>query len=183
MTAQNSNNETYVTKKLSILDLFSGSGCVGVALLKNIPDCTVDFGEKDTELVLQIQKNITDNIENTNRDHVYETDVFSNIPSKKYNYIFANPPYISHDRKWQVARPVIEHEPHLALFADDNGLFYVKKLLSEAPEYLAPQGKLFIEFDAWQKDEIEKLIHESKFKGEFQKDQFDKWRVAVGELK
>jgi release factor glutamine methyltransferase len=166
-------------KFLKILDIFAGSGCIGIALLKNLPDTLVDFGEKDPFLIKQIEKNLEINEIESERFRVYETDVFANIPPKKYDYIFANPPYISHDRKWQVARPVLEHEPHLALFTDDDGLFFVKKLLNEAPEFLAETGKMFIEFDQWQKETIEELVKNSKFEGEFWKDQNEKWRVAV----
>jgi release factor glutamine methyltransferase len=169
-------------KKIKVLDMFAGSGCIGIALLKHLPEALVDFGEKDPKLVLQIEKNISLNVADPNRAHVFETDVFENIPQEKYDFIFANPPYISHDRKYQVARPVMEHEPHLALFADDEGLFFVKKLLNEAPDFLAPNGKLFIEFDQWQKDEIEKLVKESKFEGTFWKDQYEKWRVLACSL-
>jgi release factor glutamine methyltransferase len=73
----------------------------------------------------------------------------------------------------------MEHEPHLALFADDDGLFFIKKLLDEAKNFLTPDGKMFIEFDQWQKEKIEEFIKDSKFNGEFWKDQNDKWRVVV----
>jgi release factor glutamine methyltransferase len=186
-------------KRLKILDLFAGSGCIGIALLKNLPDVLVDFGEKDPLLIKQIEKNLEiNNIPIAGRGSltpsetfrsvtiracVYESDVFQNIPPNKYDFIFANPPYISHDRKWQVAKPVLEHEPHLALFTQDDGLFFVKKLLNEAPTFLAENGKLFMEFDQWQKETIEELVAESKFQGEFWKDQNEKWRVVMCELK
>jgi release factor glutamine methyltransferase len=169
--------------KIKILDLFAGSGCIGVALLKHFPEAFVDFGEKDPQLVLQIEKNIAQNDMDHERARVFETDVFQNIPKEKYDFIFANPPYISHDRKYQVARPVMEHEPHMALFTDEDGLFFVKKLLDEAPSFLVPGGKMFIEFDSWQKDELEKLLAASKFEGTIWKDQFEKWRVAACVLK
>ncbi len=169
-------------KKLRILDLFAGSGCIGISLLKNLPDSTVDFGEKDPELVLQIKKNIAINNIAAERARVFETDVFQNIPKEKYDYIFANPPYISHDKKDQVADSVIKNEPLTALFADDDGLFFIKKLLNESPDFLAPEGKLFIEFDAWQKEKIEELLTKTKFQGEFWKDQFNKWRVVACHL-
>ena len=188
-------------RNVSVLDLFAGSGCIGISILKHLADTFVDFGEKDPLLIKQIEKNLeinnlpiagrgspdpVRNVSNGVRDtrpavraNVCETDIFTNIPPKKYDYIFANPPYISHDRKWQVAKPVLEYEPHLAIFADDEGLFFVKKLLNEAPEFLTEDGKMFIEFDQWQKEKIEELVNESKFEGEFWKDQNDKWRVVV----
>ncbi|MCX6736449.1 MAG: peptide chain release factor N(5)-glutamine methyltransferase [Candidatus Parcubacteria bacterium] len=166
-------------EKLQVLDLFAGSGCIGVALLKNLPDIAVDFGEKDLNLIPQIEKNLAINNIAAERARVFTTDVFSYLPPKKYDYIFANPPYISKDKKEQVADSVMKYEPHLALFADDDGLFFIKKLLNESPNFLSPKGKLFIEFDAWQKEKIAELIKESKFQGEFRKDQFDTWRVIV----
>ncbi|MFA5831728.1 MAG: HemK family protein methyltransferase [Candidatus Paceibacterota bacterium] len=165
--------------KTNILDMFAGSGCIGIALLKHFPEALVDFGEKDPKLVLQIEKNLSLNKIEPERARVFETDVFKKIPPKRYDFIFANPPYISHDRKYQVARPVLDSEPHLALFTDDDGLFFVKKMLNEAPAFLAPKGKLFMEFDSWQKEKIEKLIAESKFEGVFWKDQYEKWRVVA----
>ncbi|MCK9352335.1 MAG: HemK family protein methyltransferase [Candidatus Paceibacterota bacterium] len=169
--------------KTEILDMFAGSGCIGIAILKHLKDVSVDFGEKDPLLIKQIEKNIDINNIDFMRAHVYETDVFANIPQKKYDYIFANPPYVSHDRKWQVARPVLEHEPHLAIFTDDDGLFFVKQMLNESPNFLTQDGMLFLEFDQWQKEKIEKLVEDSKFEGVFWRDQYEKWRVAVLTLK
>jgi len=163
-------------EKFSALDIFAGSGCIGIALLKKFPEAKVDFAEKDPNLVLQIEKNLASN---DVQGQVYISDVFENVPQKKYDYIFANPPYIHTDRKWQVAKSVLEHEPHLALFAEDKGLFFIKKILNEAGEYLAPNGKLFIEFDEWQKESIEMLLDKAGFKFEFWKDQFNKWRTVV----
>ena len=169
--------------EVNILDIFAGSGCIGIALLKNLPNSNVDFGEMDPNLIQQIEKNLIINEIDSARTHIYESDVFTNIPPKKYDYIFANPPYISHDRKYQVAKSVIEHEPHMALFTEEDGLFFIKKLLNEAPDFLNPKGKLFMEFDECQKDTIEELAKNSKFDAIFLKDQFDKWRVMEGILK
>jgi release factor glutamine methyltransferase len=170
-------------QQIGILDLFAGSGCIGIALLKNLPDVFVDFGEKDPLIVKQIEKNLEINTISPERFCVYETDVFQNIPAKKYDFIFANPPYVAHDRKDHVAKSVFEHEPHLAIFAEDEGLFFIKKLLAEAPNFLTKNGKIFIEFDQWQKEKIEELVNNSKFTGEFWKDQNEKWRVVMCELK
>lgn len=167
--------------KIKILDLFAGSGCIGIALLKHLPNATVDFGEKESGFVTQIEKNIALN-EVKERAQVFMSDVFTNIPAKKYDFIFANPPYISRTKIEAVQKSVLDHEPSGALFAEDDGLFYIKKLLTKAPQFLAPNGKLFTEFDSWQKDEIEKLAALSPFHAEFWKDQFDRWRVIVCSL-
>lgn len=168
--------------KYKILDLFAGSGCIGIALLKHLPEAAVDFGEKDSDFVLQIEKNIKQNSIDPKRTRVFTSDIFTNISPKKYDFIFANPPYISRTKIEAVQKSVLDHEPADALFAEDDGLFFIKKLLVEAPQFLAPKGKLFIEFDSWQKPQIEKLVALSPFQAEFWKDQFDRWRVAVCSL-
>lgn len=165
-----------------ILDIFAGSGCIGIALLKHLPNAHVDFGEKESAFVKQIEKNLALNDIDTSRAQVFTSDVFTNLSPKKYNFIFANPPYISREKIEAVQKSVLDHEPAGALFAENNGLFYIKKLLIESPQFLATNGKLLIEFDSWQKEEIEKLVALSPFQAEFWKDQFDRWRVVVCSL-
>ena len=161
---------------LKILDLFAGSGCIGIALLKHLPNARVDFGEKDEKLCAQIRKNLNQNGVAA-RARVIRTDVFSNIQDS-YNIIVANPPYISPNKKDTVQESVLAHEPHEALFADDDGLFFIKKLLKEAPAHLHPGGVMYIEFGEAQKEQIEKLTKSEAWETEFWKDQFGKWRVV-----
>lgn len=204
-------------QETNVLDIFAGSGCIGIAILKNVPGTRVDFAEKSAKHAKQIEKNLelnrfadfdrptgvvppseclekitsSDKSKHSGRGYpssrlragkprpattnIFISDIFSNIPLKKYDYIFANPPYISKEKIEQVQDTVLAHEPKSALFAKDDGLFFIKKLLAEAPKYLGPDGKLFIEFDAWQKPEIEKLAPEA----EFWKDQYGEWRVVI----
>ena len=166
-------------KPVKILDLFSGSGCIGIALLKHLHNSTVDLGEHDQKLLSQISKNIEKNNIEKHRSYVFETDCFNNVPHKKYDYIFANPPYISEHRLCDIQPSVKQYEPHKALFAPDNGLFFVKKLISESDQYLKPGGMLYIEFDTFQKETIEAYIPENKYDLSFWKDQFDNWRVVI----
>jgi HemK-like putative methylase len=168
--------------RYKILDLFAGSGCIGIALLKHLRNASVDFGEKRPSFVAQIEKNITINDIDTNRARVFTSDIFANIPARNYDFIFANPPYLSRAKIKAVQKSVLDYEPGGALFAADDGLFYIKKLLIKAPRFLAPNGKLFVEFDSRQKKEIETLTAGSHFRCEFWKDQFDRWRVAVFSL-
>ncbi|MBI2113194.1 MAG: methyltransferase, partial [Candidatus Wildermuthbacteria bacterium] len=73
------------------LDLFAGSGCIGIAVLGHIPFARVDFGEKEKKFADQIKINATLNRIDRKRYRVFQSDVFSKIPYK-YDYIFANPP-------------------------------------------------------------------------------------------
>jgi release factor glutamine methyltransferase len=161
-----------------ILDIFAGSGCIGVALLYHLPNASVVFGEKSEVLIWQINKNLKLNrVEK--RGCAIQSDCFNSILKIEYDYIFANPPYIPLSKKNEIQKSVLEHEPHEALFAEDDGLFYIKKLLNESNEFLKRNGLLFIEFNTDQKETIETLIPKDIYDYEFWKDQFDKWRVVV----
>ncbi|OHA82271.1 MAG: hypothetical protein A2675_00475 [Candidatus Yonathbacteria bacterium RIFCSPHIGHO2_01_FULL_51_10] len=140
----------------------------------------VDFGEHDVNLLAQIEKNITLNGIDAARTRVIKSDIFSNI-SDTYDYIFANPPYIPKAHGAALPDSVKKFEPYQALFADDDGIFFIKKLIAEAPKFLAPGGSLFIEFDSEQKDEIETLVakNPSWQRVEFMKDQYGAWRTAI----
>lgn len=162
-----------------VLDIFSGSGCIGVAILKHT-SAVVHFGELQKQNAEQIQKNLNLNGIENSRYQVFQSDVFESIPENLYDLILSNPPYISKERMDTVDDSVLEHEDKNALFADDNGLFYIKKLIRESKTYLAPSGKLVIEFDPWQKDLIQKFLQEEGVHSfEFMNDQYDKPRILI----
>jgi release factor glutamine methyltransferase len=162
--------------KKRALDIFSGSGCIGVALLKNVPELLCDIAEKDRELLKQIRINLKINKIKANRYKVIQSDVFKNIKGK-YDFILSNPPYIAKTRKNKIQRSVLKYEPHKALFGGEDGLFYIKKFLNGAREHLNDGGKIYMEFDYVQKKEIGKLIKRYGYSNhEFYKDQYGKWR-------
>lgn len=177
-------------QNLRILDIFAGSGCIGIAVLKSIPNSLCDFVEKDAKLLKQIEINLKINKIQKNRYKIIQSDVFKNVGGK-YDYIFANPPYIADYRKNPSARlrailrnriqkPVLVFEPHKALFGGKDGLLYIKRFLKQAKIHLNKNGKIYMEFDSVQKKEIEKLIKKIGYQNfEFHKDQYNKWRFLV----
>lgn len=166
-------------EKIEILDIFSGSGCIGISILKNSKNKNIflDFSEINETFIKQIKKNISLNLENNTNYNIFKSDIFKNIPKdKKYNYILANPPYIPKSKK--VDSSVIDFEDYNSLFAEDNGLYFVKILILEGLEKLKKNGKMIIEFDETSKDEIEVFLKKEKIeKYIFKKDQFDNWRT------
>lgn len=161
---------------IKILDIFSGSGCIGLSLLNNFSDIEVDFGEIKKENILQIKKNIKiNNLENKNFN-IFQSNIFKSIPEKKYNFILANPPYITKERigTSELQDSVLKNEDHLALFAEDDGLYFIKKLILESKNYLKNDGELWIEYDPWQTDLIKKFLKENNFNNfEIKKDQYN----------
>lgn len=169
---------------LQCLDIFSGSGCIGIAIASHIKSATIDFGDNNENCLEQIKKNVSKNEIKDSRINIYKSDCFENIPNKKYDYIFANPPYIAHEREKNIQKSVVNWEPTDALFAKDDGLYYVKKIIEQAPSFLAKNGTIIIEFDSWQKEIIGKeLASKEIYKYTFWKDQFGKWRTVVLEKK
>ncbi len=160
------------------LDLFAGSGCVGVAVIKNCPNVKVTFGEKDKKLIEQIKKNLK---LNKVSGKVIHSDIFSNI-KEKFDIILANPPYIP-NKKSVVQKSVKKYEPASALWGGKDGLFFIDKFLAKAQNYLKPEGKIFMEFGAGQKSNIERSLKKYSYKKwQFKKDQFERWRFVVVEL-
>ena len=160
----------------SALDIFSGSGCIGISLLKNIPSLLCDFADKDKKAVEQIKLNLKIN---KVRGRVIQSDIFLNIKSK-YDFIFANPPYIPTTRKNKIQKSVLKFEPKEALFGGRDGLYYINKFFKEAKNHLNPGGIIFMEFDYIQKKNIEKLVKKYNYNSfEFKKDQYGKWRLVM----
>ncbi|MBU3934836.1 peptide chain release factor N(5)-glutamine methyltransferase [Patescibacteria group bacterium] len=166
-------------RNIRCLDIFAGSGCIGLAVLKNIYCATVCFAEKQGSFIKQIKINLKINNVSQKRYKVVQSDIFKNIEGK-YDYIFANPPYISLAKRSIVSKSVLKFEPKNALFGGKDGLFYIRKFLGEAKNFLGKEGTIYMEFDSTQKKEIEAILKKLNYKNhKFFKDQFGKWRYLV----
>ncbi len=151
-------------KKIKCLDIFSGSGCIGIAVLKHCPGLLCDFADIENRCV---------------GAKIIKSDVFSNIKGK-YDFILANPPYVAIKRKNEVQKSVLKYEPKLALMAGDDGMLYIRKFLKQARSHLDKGGKIYMEFSPEQKKDTEKLIKKYKYSNcEFYKDQYNRWRLVV----
>lgn len=132
-------NKCYKDKRVDILDIGTGSGCIAITLnklLDNSRVTAVDISKNALDVARENNK-----INNTDVNFI-ESDVFSNIDDK-YDFIISNPPYISYDE--EIMDIVYNNEPHSALFAIDNGLYFYDKILSECKEYL--NDKFLIAFE------------------------------------
>ncbi|MGB9726755.1 MAG: peptide chain release factor N(5)-glutamine methyltransferase [Minisyncoccia bacterium] len=163
-------------QKLNILDIFSGSGCIGAALLKHLPKSKVVFAEKYTKFINQIKLNLKLNKINSKKYKIVKSDIFSNI-KEKFDFIFANPPYVSIKNVKKVQKSVLLYEPRKAIFAQKDGLYFIKKFLQQAKYHLKQNGVIFLEFDSSQKTFLEKLLKKAGYSNyQFFKDQFNHLR-------
>lgn len=165
---------------LAALDMFSGSGCVGMAVLKNIKNSAVDFCEVDPRAVKQIKKNLKINKLGQKRYRVYCSDMFKGLPpAALYDVILANPPYVDYSRIGEVQPSVLEHEPHLALFSGKNGMKAIEEFLAGAKNHLAKKGIIYLEFDAAQVFSVESILKKEKYSSwKIFCDQFGRERFA-----
>jgi len=182
-------------EKIKCLDLFAGSGCIGIAILKNTKNTTVYFADIKRKYLKQIKRNLELNKIPQSRYRIIRSNIFNhtevglpydyNIFNRtkvgfSYDYILANPPYISLKERKMVQESVLNYEPRKALFAGGDGLKYIKEFLTEAKNYLNPEGKIYMEFGFGQKSAIEKIIRECHYRDyTFFKDQYDLWRYII----
>jgi len=172
-------------KPLEILDIFAGTGCIGIAVLMACPELCrgVDFVDIDEEAIKQIGINLKINKISKKRYRIYQSNLFDKIRKNKYDIIFANPPYVALDKIYEVRKDVLEKDPRTALFGGKDGMIFIKKFLYESGRHLKPHGKIFMEFDPFQKKEIEKILQNQGFTFVFSKDQFGKYRWLRAKIK
>ncbi|MFA6608415.1 MAG: methyltransferase [Candidatus Paceibacterota bacterium] len=151
------NGKSFYT--LRVLDLFSGSGNIGLAILKNIPESTVDMIELDPKLNEQIEISILRNNIKKTRTRVLTGDGFEGAVGL-YDYIFAVPPYVPPQMKEEVMKELSAESP-LSFFDKEDGYYYHKQVLSHAKEFLKEGGTLYLEFDITQREQIEQLAIEN----------------------
>ena len=164
-------------KELTILDIFAGSGCIGIAVLKHIKNSYVDFADIDKKAISQIKLNLKMNKISPKRYEVFRSDLFEKLKSRTYDVIFANPPYIAKDRVEEVGKSVLEYEPKKALFSGKKGLNHIKRFLKETKRFLNKKGVIYLELDPLQKKEIKMILEKQGYKEyNFFKDQFKKYR-------
>ena len=161
---------------LKILDLCTGSGIIAITLKKELEQVSVDIIASDiSEKAIEVAK---ENAQNHNADiRFIQSDIFNNIDDK-FDIIVSNPPYI--DRKDEVTMQdnVLKYDPHLALFAEEEGMYFYRKIIEQANDYLDENGVIFFEIGYDQKDKIIKLADMNGYSGEVYKDINDRDRMA-----
>ena len=176
---QNENRGLAPISELRVLDLCAGSGAIGVAVAKAIPQAHVTFGEIDSTHLDTIKKNLKQNtiIYDSKKYAVTQSNLFEHIEGI-FDYILTNPPYIDKEAN-TVEQSVTSFEPHNALFGGHFGLELIEKIIMQAPTYLSKNGELWIEHEPFQVEEITKLAHTFGFSITVHNDQYAQARYSV----
>ena len=137
------------------LDLYTGSGCIAVSLMKS-----GQFASGEATDISREALNVA--ADNASRNGVTltfsEGDLWDAVGNKTYDVIVSNPPYIAESERPTLMPEVREHEPGLALFAECDGLAFYERVARKACEHLVPGGRLYVEIGATQGEQVSELF-------------------------
>jgi len=171
-----SNKNTSIT---TILDIGTGSGCIPIAIKKNWPSAEVYAIDVSEKALVTAMKNA----EIHKSEVVFELKniLETNDLGRQFDVIISNPPYVRNMEKAEIKPNVIEYEPHLALFVeDDNPLLFYRKIAQLALKNLSPNGKLYFEINQYLGKETVELLSELQFSAvELRKDIYGNDRMLV----
>ncbi|MBM7642018.1 peptide chain release factor N(5)-glutamine methyltransferase [Streptococcus loxodontisalivarius] len=162
---------------LTVLDIGTGSGAIALSLAKAQPSWQVLASDLSSDALNLAQQNAKAN----QLDLAFcQSDVFDSIDGQ-FDIIVSNPPYISYDDKEEVGLNVLTSEPHLALFADEDGFAIYRKILENAKAHLKADGKIYFEIGYKQADGIRALAekHLPEMTVRIVKDLWGKDRMVV----
>ena len=145
--------------KVKVLDLCTGSGCIGISVAKLCPDTEVTLADI-SDGALSVAKKNAQNLEADVT--LIKGNLFENIEGR-FDYILSNPPYIPSEVIEGLMPEVKEHEPRLALDGEADGLSFYRKIINEAPDYLNPDGRIYFEIGAEQGEDLTHLMNERGF--------------------
>ena len=148
--------------KLKILDIGTGTGCIPITLAKNLKNVEVSAIDVSKKTLKIAQQNaLLNNVE----IHFLEVDILkANKLPHQYDIIVSNPPYVRELEKVEIKNNVLQNEPHLALFVDDNNpLIFYNKITDLAKKHLTTNGLLFFEINQYLGKETLAMILEKGF--------------------
>ena len=167
--------------KFKILDLCTGSGIIAITLEKELDQVLVDVIASDiSQEAIKVAKENAQFHDATIK--FIQSDIFDNIDDK-FDVIVSNPPYIDRKDKVTMQDNVLKYDPHLALFAEEEGMYFYRKIIEQVNNYLNNNGVIFFEIGYDQKEKIIKLADMNGYSAEVYKDINGRDRMAFLERK
>jgi release factor glutamine methyltransferase len=163
----------YNFEKPKILDMCTGSGCIGLALKKELPYSTIDLTDISKEALIVAELNKKD----LNLDvKITQSDLWANIKENDFDIIVSNPPYVM---KTETLSKTVLYEPHQALYSDNNGTYHIEQILKQAKNHLKNKFIIALEINEKSESDIKKIIEKyfnNKVKYTFENDLAGKTR-------
>ena len=148
---------------IKILDIGTGSGCIAIALAKNLPNAQV-FALDVSEQALATAKTNAE-LNQVTIQFLHQSILETENLCQQFDVIVSNPPYVRELEKQEIKKNVLDNEPHLALFVEDNdALIFYRKIAQLAQKNLNPQGQLYFEINQYLGQEMLDLLREMGFK-------------------
>lgn len=140
-------------ENVDVVDLGTGSGCIPITLKKKLPNINIDA----VDISLDALSLAKDNAKLNNVDINFINGDMLKPLSKKYDCIISNPPYIAYDE--EVMDIVKNNEPNIALYADNNGLYFYEEILKNCKNYLKERYYIFFEIGYLQGESIKQMAY------------------------
>lgn len=147
-----------------ILDLCTGSGCIGLAVAQRVKDARVTLADISKEALGVAKSNIVLH-KLSARVSCVQVDALQDPPAflGKFDMIISNPPYITASEMQELPNSVADYEPYLALFGGEDGLDFYRSIASRYSAALKPGGYLCLEFGMGQGDAVCRILEENGF--------------------
>ena len=155
------NQALFLPETPRILDLCTGSGCIGLAVASRVKDARVTLADVSKDALAVAKKNLMAH-KMSARVSCIHADALKPAPAVlgKFDMIISNPPYIPNRELEELPISVREYEPHLALFGGDDGLNFYRAISKNYAEALKPGGYLAFEFGDDQGDDVCRILEE-----------------------
>jgi release factor glutamine methyltransferase len=148
-------------KSLHIADVGTGSGCIALALAKELPQADI-YATDISPAALEIAHANAARHQLQNRIHFHETDLLARIEKNTFDFVVSNPPYVGESEEDEVQLEVREFEPRNAVFAGPTGLEVIERLIPQAREVLKPGGWLVMEISGTIAGRVQQLLSDWK---------------------
>jgi len=167
-----------LNSNITILDIGTGSGCIPISLAKELPQAKVSSIDVSEEALQVARRNSTLNKVAVN--FIQQDILKAECLPEKYDVIVSNPPYVRELEKEQMHQNVLDFEPELALFVEnDDPLIFYRKIAKLAKNALTENGKLYFEINEYLPEEMVSLLEEIGYQDiELKKDIFGKFRMC-----
>ena len=142
---------------LRIVDVGTGSGCIALALAKELPSAEIHATDI-SPAALEIARANAARHQLEDRIHFHQADLLQGLDRGAFDFVVSNPPYVGESETDQVQLEVRKHEPRNAVFAGKTGLEVIERLIPQAREVLKPEGWLVMEISGTIADGVRDLL-------------------------